>query len=212
MARPLRGAGAAGVAKARARAARARRAEADGRDRSRLARGSARRAERAPPHDRRASAGAPLRRGLRRQPASGARPRVPRRVRAGPGRADVSAEAARGPDAPGQGDARAARRRTAHPGRSREDRAAAPAAGDRRGHRSFVALVSAHRRRRRARRACPRSTCSTSCARSPGTSPTTRRCSAGRSSKAARSSIGRRPRVRATPSTTSSTISPRCGT
>ena len=52
-----------------------------------------------------------LRPRVRRQPAAGARPRVPRRVRRRPGRAHVSAEAARGSAAARRGDARAARRR-----------------------------------------------------------------------------------------------------
>ena len=65
-----------------ARAADARRSAADGRRRSGDARGSARRAARSAGHARLGAAGAALRPPVRRHAASGARPIVPRRVRA----------------------------------------------------------------------------------------------------------------------------------
>ena len=108
-----------GAAPARARAARARGAAADGRDRPGLARRSARRHRRSAADARGRSAAPSLRARLRRQPAAGARPHVPRRVRRRPGRADVSAEAARRSDAARRGDARAARCRAGRPGGSR---------------------------------------------------------------------------------------------
>ena len=82
----------------------------DGRDRAGLARRSARR-DRGPAADARdRSAEEPLRPGVRRQPAAGARPHLPGGVRRRAGRADVSAAAARGSDAARSRDARAARR------------------------------------------------------------------------------------------------------
>ena len=148
VAHAVRGAGAAVFSGTRARAARPRRAAADERHRPGVARGSARRPRGSPPDARGSPAAAPLRRGLRRQPAPGARPIVPGRLRARPRRADVSAEAARRSAAARRGDARAAGSRAADAGRSRQDRTPAAAARGRRGDRAAVALVPAPRRRR----------------------------------------------------------------
>ena len=102
---------------------------------------SAARAGRSSADGRIAASGAALRRRVRRHAAAGARPVVPRRVRARTGRTHVSAEAARGSAAArraapcarrGAGDAAAAQRR----------RAAAAAAGDRRGVRTAVRVLS----------------------------------------------------------------------
>ena len=70
------------AARARARAARARRSAADGRRRADRSRRSAPRARRAAADARVGAAGAPLRPRLRRHAAAGARPQLPRRVRA----------------------------------------------------------------------------------------------------------------------------------
>ena len=96
---------------------------------------------------RRRPAAEPLRPRVRRQPAAGARPHIPRGVRRRPGRAHVSAAAARGSDAARRRDARAARRRPRAAGGSRTHRTPAAAPGRRRRDRAPVALVSADRRR-----------------------------------------------------------------
>ena len=75
------------------------------------ARGSARRAARSARDARLGSAGPPVRPAVRRHAASGARPLVPRRVRAGPGRARRAAAAARGSAAARRAPPRARRRR-----------------------------------------------------------------------------------------------------
>ena len=89
-----RGVRAAHPAQTRTRAAGARRSAPDGGDRTGLATRSPRRARRSPAVARSGAAGESIRPRLRRQPASGPRPRVQGRVRARPGGADVSAEAA----------------------------------------------------------------------------------------------------------------------
>ena len=96
----------------------------------------------------------------------------------------------------------------AHPGRPRQDRAAAPAAGDRRGDGSFVALLSAHRRRRSApaRALVLRARHH---ARDHRAHPQPRGAAASRARRRRREArLAGARRVRATPSTTSSTISP----
>ena len=165
-------------------------------------------------HDRLVSArlgaaGPPLRPAVRRHPASGARPDVPRRVRARPGRARRAAAAARG--------SAAARRRprsgidavrSVAAGRSGRGRASAAEDRDRRGRRAALPVVSAARRRPKRARACRRSTRSTSCARSPAACPITACWRPRRPRRPARAWRGRRPPIPIARSTISSTTSP----
>ncbi len=210
------------AALARARAARpervlrdARRSAADGGRRPGRARRSARRAARSPRHARLGSAGAPLRPRVRRHAASGARPRVPRRVRAGPRRARRSAAAARGSAAARRASRRARCARSSTQDERGQRRAPAAEDRDRRGDASgCICRIRASTSAKRAR-ACRRSTRSTSCARSPGACRTIG-CSR-RSGRRRR----REPRVagaegsrsrRSTISSTTSPCSSRCST
>ena len=95
------------------------RSAADGRGRSGVARGSAGRAARSPGHARLGAAGAPLRPRVRRHAAPGARPSVPRRLRARPGRARRAAASARGSAAARRAAPRDRSTRSGRPGRTR---------------------------------------------------------------------------------------------
>ena len=150
---PVRGAGAADPASSRTRAPVIAAAAADERHRAGLARRSARRHLRPAAAARAGAAEVALRTRVRRRAAPGARPDVPRRLRARSRGADVSAEAARGPDDARRRDARAARRRSGDAGGSRPGRASPAAAGRGRRDRAALAVVS---ERRDCRIAAPR--------------------------------------------------------
>ena len=133
---------------------------------------------------------------------------LPRRLRAGAGRARRAAAAARGSAAARRARRDARRRRSSRQDDARQRRAPAAEDRDRRGDRAAVSVVSAARRRRDARARAVVLRARRRCARSPAACPIIACSPRRRPRKPARASRGRRRPIPIARSTTSSTTSP----